>query len=500
MVKQPIPIELLERLSNLLVSKIGLHVPKNNWINWENKIYPLAKAFGFENINECISWLTTASLRQEELDILARHLTIGETYFFRDANAFKALEETILTDLIKQRADSKFLRIWCAACCTGEEPYSIAMLLHDLIPDLSTWNIHILGTDINPDFLQTCESGIYREWSFRLTAEAMKKKYFVRLRGGDYKIAPEIRGMVKFMHLNLIEDKYPMLLNGTHAMDVILCNNLLIYFSQDKIQHVVRQLSSALIDGGWLLTSPIEVPYILEKSLVPRKIHLSTFFKKQLTVVAEAQPEAVVAAESPAPAPFFSENATELLEPLPSPVESSTFPGEPQIFLFTEYFQLYAQGSYAEIVEKLEKTLSGKGRLPLTKQAIPSILLLAKSYASMGNLVKAFQWISQGLAIEKLDPELYLLQAMIHQESAQLEEAVESLQKALFIDPSLIMGYYALGNLMMKKGNEQEKERCFRNALVLLKKMGAGAEIPSSDGMAVAQLVGILSTLTAREE
>src|SRR5690606_353563 len=125
------------------------------------------------------------------IEILARHLTIGETYFFRDQRHLEVLEEYVFPKLLRScLADQRPLRIWSAGCCTGEEPYSIAMLLDRIIPQGGQWNATILASDINRSFLQKAAEGVYGEWSFRDTPAWARKQYFKRRKDGRFELLP----------------------------------------------------------------------------------------------------------------------------------------------------------------------------------------------------------------------------------------------------------------------------------------------------------------------
>jgi chemotaxis protein methyltransferase CheR len=151
-----------------------------------------ARELGFSDPQSCARMLLSEPLTQATLATLASHLTVGETYFFRDGNTFSALEERILPELLRERREAgRRLRIWCAGCCTGEEPYSIAMLLDRLLPDAEAWNITILGTDINPHFLRKAGDGVYGEWSFRDAPAWVRDRYFVRRRDGCHVLHPQ---------------------------------------------------------------------------------------------------------------------------------------------------------------------------------------------------------------------------------------------------------------------------------------------------------------------
>ncbi len=173
----------LEQLSELVAEQMGLYFPKERWHDFERGIRSAAKEFGFKDSESCLQHLLSSSLSKSQIEILASHLTIGETYFFREKKSFEALEEHILPELIRSRSGKeKRLRIWSAGCCTGEEPYSIAISIHKLLPDWKDWNITILATDINPNFLRKASQAEYTEWSFRGTPTWLKERYFSRKR------------------------------------------------------------------------------------------------------------------------------------------------------------------------------------------------------------------------------------------------------------------------------------------------------------------------------
>ena len=153
---------VLSKLSLFVASKIGLSFPNEKFVDLERGIKSASKEFNFENVEDFIDWLLASSLNHTQIEILASSLTIGETYFYRDEKYFEILENKILPGIISSRRNTeKRIRIWSAGCSTGEEPYSIAILLNKMIPDLKDWDITILASDINPKFLKKANEGIY---------------------------------------------------------------------------------------------------------------------------------------------------------------------------------------------------------------------------------------------------------------------------------------------------------------------------------------------------
>jgi chemotaxis protein methyltransferase CheR len=175
---------------------------------------------------------------------LLHHMAIGETYFFRDA---AILQDRILPRIIaRRRADSSYaIRIWSAGCATGEEPYTVAILLRKLLPDIARWSINILGTDINLEALNVARRGIYSAWSVRGILPATPD---LRLQGNHWIVSEQVRQMVKFEYLNLVDTQVGMI-----KADLILCRNVLLYIDRNLRPAINARLNAALAEGGELL-------------------------------------------------------------------------------------------------------------------------------------------------------------------------------------------------------------------------------------------------------
>ncbi|MEM9906710.1 MAG: CheR family methyltransferase, partial [Cyanobacteria bacterium P01_D01_bin.44] len=158
-------------------------------------------------------------------------LTNPESFFFRDKGQLGVLQQQILPELLQRHHLDKKLRICSAGCSTGEEPYSIAILLKELIPDLPEWDLIVFGVDINPVSIQKAQAGVYDPWSFRGVDESLWQTYFRRV-NNQFHIDPQLKKLVKFKRLNLVSDPL-MLQAGEQAnatLDLIICRNVFIYF------------------------------------------------------------------------------------------------------------------------------------------------------------------------------------------------------------------------------------------------------------------------------
>ncbi|MGH2687279.1 MAG: CheR family methyltransferase, partial [Actinomycetota bacterium] len=195
--------------------------------------------------------LADPSQGRHDLESFIAALVVGETHFFRAPQQFEALESRILPDVIDRCRSGRRLRLWSAGCASGEEAYSLAIVLRRMLPDLLEWDVTILGTDISRAALRKASEGAYGPWSFR-GVSGIYDGLFLR-RGDEVEVRPEVRAMVEFRYLNLVDDVYPSASTGTQSMDLILCRNVLMYLAPESAGGVVARLHDALAEGGWLV-------------------------------------------------------------------------------------------------------------------------------------------------------------------------------------------------------------------------------------------------------
>lgn len=205
---------------------------------------------------------TQSGMEWAELVLL---VTTGETYFFRDKIQIELLQKQILPELIDTNCRRRTLKIWSAGCATGEEAYSLAILVDGILPDRAGWEISILGTDINKHYLERAAKGTYGNWSFRNFKP--DERYFHKL-GENWQIDERIRSMLTFRPCNLIQDDFPDA--ETRDVDLILCRNVFIYFDAATIAAVARKFAHTLNSGGYLMTAPGEVPNQKIPGLTPK--------------------------------------------------------------------------------------------------------------------------------------------------------------------------------------------------------------------------------------
>jgi chemotaxis protein methyltransferase CheR len=238
----------------------------------------MAEALGLPGAPACASWLLAGPWDDARSALCARFLTVGETYFFREPRALDLVCDYALAHLA--RAEARPLRIWSAGCCTGEEPYSIAMTLRRRVPRLPPADVTILATDLNEAFLDFAREGKYRRWSFRRSDPADLAAFFRPLADGRFEIDPQLREQIRFAGLNLATGAYPSAATGTLAMDVIFCRNVLMYFGPEQVKRVIERLRDCLVDGGWLVVNASEASTQLFAGFTPVYHEDAVFFRK----------------------------------------------------------------------------------------------------------------------------------------------------------------------------------------------------------------------------
>ena len=493
-----IPEALLQRLSDYLTARVGLHFAKRSWKELQQKMTAAMTDFGFNQVEEFIEGLLSLSPTQNQIEILASHLTVGETYFFRERGAFEILEQSLLPGLIAaRRKTEKRLRFWSAGCSTGEEPYSLAILLDKLIPDLKDWNVTILATDINTGALRKAEEGIYSDWSFRDNPPWFKEHYFEKLDGNHHRLLPRIRKMVTFSYLNLSEDHYPALQNNTNAMDIIFCRNVLMYFAPGQIVLTVERFYRSLFDGGCLIVSPVETSLLSHSPFVTVRYPNSTFYKKDVHRAKVVQKAADHLEKASIPCPSMPLKAVKRRRPgKPSrPVRPAEFkkPEKAERTPYEKAAVLYQNGLYPEAEEILRKHKSNGGRNQ------ESCVLFAKVLANQGKLAEARGFCEEAVLADKCNSHLHYLLATILEEQKKGDEARGSLKKALYLDRNFVLAHFALANLSLRSGKMADARKHFSNVTEILSAYKPDDIIPESDGITAGRFADIIGTFRVQE-
>ncbi len=458
-----VPDALWQRVSEFIAQNTGLHFPSERRLDLQRGLAAAAAEFGLADGASCADWLLSAPLTRPQLHTVVSHLTIGETYFFRERKTFDALAAHILPEILRsRRGHGQRLRLWSAACSTGEEPYSLAILVQQLLPDWQDWDVTILATDINERFLQKATAGVYGEWSFRESPPGFKEQYFTPTSGGRFAIVPEIRSRVRFAHMNLAQDYFPSPTTGTEAMDVILCRNVLIYFTVSHARKLAQNLHHALADGGWLAVSPSECSQALFSQFVAVNFPGSILYRK-----GKAEERSPPIWPSPPSDTVAQSTASAFVAPPPS-VDEGVPPTSPP--------------SVEDAQDAVEFSL------------------LARESANQGQHAEALAWSERWIAADKIDVAAHYVHAMILQEMGEAGAARNSLQRAVYLQPDFALAHFALGNLARAGARSAEASKHFANALYLLRGSPPNALLPESGGLTAGRMMEIIASLLTQSD
>jgi chemotaxis protein methyltransferase CheR len=473
-----LPLQVLEGFNEFLALQIGYYVPQKNYREFERKLLDIGAAFGFKDLSVCLQWLKRAPLQQEQIDVLARYLSVGETYFFRDAHLFHLLRQKILPELIQKHIHDRRIRIWSAACCTGEEAYSIAILFRELLFDIGSWDIVIYATDLNLAFLRKAQTGCYNAWSFRGMPKDMKAKYFHKQPNGSFMLNPGVMKLVDFSYFNLVDDSPTIKIGARKSMDMIICNNVLIYFSHGQIQRTIDKLQAILVNDGWLIVTPIEAPSIKQNDLTLCTIEGYPFFRKssQPPVDNDAelkftQMDYAISSRSLEPPLKLNEHKINNQAPKVSLNESNTS-------------QAFAT-----------KSIATPKTAPEEPKDLSQTMAHIRKLADSGKLDDADAQCIRALESNKLEPSLHFLHGSILQALNNEAAAIDAFKRVVYLDSAYTMAYFMLGMLLHKKGDLKEAKRNFRNACSLLEKSTPDETVKGSDDMRASRLLEMISNI-----
>jgi chemotaxis protein methyltransferase CheR len=506
---------LFEQVSRSIEAWMGLFFPPERLGDLERKLQAAAAAFGCDDAESCARLLISSPLTKQQLDLLATYLTVGETYFFREPSSLAIVEQHLLPELLhERRIVDQHLRIWSAACCTGEEPYSIAIILHRLLPDLPAWKITLLATDISRRFLQKATEGVYGQWSFRAVPAAIQEQYFHRTLNGRYVIRPDVKQLVSFAQLNLADNQYPSPATSTGGMDLIFCRNVLIYFSAERTKRVIENFYRCLTDGGWLIVSPVETALVLNSSFTP--VHFSgvTLFRKDperktahfssnvpllTSVVEHWGPKNLVFSVPDTPDALLDSEHSLLKTDESGSLDNPTpeVRREMTLHAYEEADSAYACGRYGDAIEKLLTIPWDEAPeiFPFPSAREQGMELLTRAYANQGQLAEARLWCDRALAVNMMDPGLHYLRATIALECGQEAEARLSFTHAVSLDQHFVLAHFALGILARQRHERREAREHFATALALVRQYHPDDILPDSEGMSAGRLAQILTEM-----
>jgi len=249
----PLSEDVFRLIRDIIKDYCGLYFDDSSRYLIEKRLSRRVKNHHLNDFRDYYRFIRYDKNTEDELSAIMDILTVNETYFFREQNQLKAFSEEILEELKTTNKDRKTLRIWSAGCSTGEEPYTITMLINEK-GYFNGWDVEIYGSDINQRVLQAARKGVYRKNSFRTTEPYYIQKYFTE-EDGSFQIRDSVKKHVNFSYLNLLD---PFKTRFLGNMDVIFCRNVLIYFDSASRKRVIENFHNRLVNGGYLLLGHAE--------------------------------------------------------------------------------------------------------------------------------------------------------------------------------------------------------------------------------------------------
>lgn len=461
--KSPYCQQLLESVRCLIERTIGISLSVDEHGDFERRMSYVAEDLKSNSLEQCLETILRQSLSGSILSIVTRHVTVGDTYFFRDRSLYTLLERRIIPRWIED--SQRPIRVWSAACSTGEEPYSLAIFFKQLLPSKVANRIEIYATDLNRDSLKKAEQGVYREWSFRGAPSDLKQTYFKSSIDDSYEIDPSIRNKVKFSFHNLVEPWSAI--SPLNAMDLILCRNVLMYLSPDQQHTVINKLYQSLNPEACLLVSACETS--------------NTRFSKFKPVM-EGDTLAYQRPSLMETSIVFSQENFSPLDSIPAlPSFVAVKPSDK----LNKAFELYEAQSYDQLVKEANECI---------EDCEPELSeLFARAFANSGQLENAQLWIEKTLKKAPTNPSYRFLFATILQELGHDKEAVHEFEKTLYLDPTCIMALVSLGAIQQTLGNNDEGKRLHASALHLLSQYSPETIVPESDHMTAAAIIDFIT-------
>lgn len=388
---------------------------------------------------------------------LVEAITIGETYFFREPKQFDFVCEHLIPEFRNGYGNECTLRAWSAACSSGEEAYSLAILCRQM-----NQPVDILATDIAPESLAQAKQATYRDWSFR--GESLDRIRPFLMPGeteNQRTLNPSIRRAVRFRLLNLVTGKYPEATLGTMFLNVIFCRNVLIYFDQSTSQQIASRLVECLAPGGWLITASADLSLAKIPGITAVSNDWGTFYRRD-------------------------KPTDQFFAPLQTEVESPV------------------TASLPELIQSPPLSIEAPSEAPrnngpdASHPARPSSLYQQLQLLRQQDLPAALIKVRELADSHPLESSLHYHHGRLLMESGRAAEAAKAVQKALFLDQSAIMPHFLFGTIQMNRGQWEAAGRHFRIARQLCEAIRPEDPIPLSDSMTAAETTAAVDSQIAK--
>jgi chemotaxis protein methyltransferase CheR len=410
-----------------------------------------------------------------EVSQLAQELTVGETYFFRNSEQFRAFCEIALPQRMQARAGVRRLHLLSAGCASGEEPYSLAMLARERVPD-PAWEVSVQGLDINPAALARARRGRFSSWSLRETTPEVQRRWF-RSDGREFVLDESIRSAVRFEERNLtVADPgwWP-----AEYYDVVFCRNMLMYLTPEHAQRVVERIAGAMAPDGYLFLGHAETLRGLSRDFHLCQTHGTFYYQRKKAGEPQARWPEGGRQTPPMPAPLAglvagsygwveaieraSQRIHTLTRPAPAMTSSAPSPASARADLGA-VIEMLQRERFGEALGLVEGLPGGAGRDP------DVLLLRAVLLIHSGQPREAERFCQALLEIDELNAEAHYVLALCREGEGDAQGAIDHDAMAAYLDRTFAMPHLHLGLITRKRGDHQTARRELDQAMSLLQR------------------------------
>ncbi len=432
-----LPAPDFERFSRLVRQASGIYFSKNKAEVLRSALAQRAGIVGASDLGKYYDFVN--SIRGGgELVRLLEHLSVQETQFFRNRPHFEALRKYIIPELARSKEDERRLRFWCAGCSTGEEPYSVAMTVLDILPDPGSWSIRILGTDLNEVALRRAARGWYPEQKLACVDRQHLRRYFEPEKDG-YRLGDDVRRLIRFRRHNLVKDPLPV--ESLGGCDAVFCRNVIIYFTHDTAKFVIERFFDVINPGGYLFLGHSETLWKMSTMYSLVEIGDAFIYRKPSPGQGSRR---------------FIPDRRLRRAGLPPGVEHDR-----RLAGRDRRRDSQAGRPEPERQEQPQERRQEDEPAPPSSQKVKE---KARQYISRGEFGKAVSLINQALAPAAADAETYFLLGLAHEKANEPEAAREDFRRALFLDANLSLAYFHLASVLEQAGELKSAIREYRNA------------------------------------
>ena len=483
MIVAPLAAEI-ECFRGLVAERLGLYFEDSKLDFLADVLRQRMEGTGCRQFSAYQNRISSFAGERSEIGALAEQLTVGETYFFRYAEHFRAFAEVVLPNRIQARCGNRRLRILSAGCASGEEPYSLAILIRERFPELASWDVKILGFDVNSSVVEKAKRARYSPWSLRETPENLQVKYFHGA-GRDFELDKTMRSAVTFEARNLAEDD--PLFWQRDSFDAVFCRNVTMYFTMDVTRSVVARIAQSLAPGGFFFLGHAETLRAVSNEFHLRHTHETFYYQRREIYEKES---AMTLPLETAEHCSFRRPVPELVEPndswfgairraseriaqltqerngMDGSAPASTTPPmsnpRPAAWDRTVAIELLRREKFSEAMELLRA-------LPSESKTDPDAqLLIAVLLTNGGELSEAEKVCRHVLNLDELNAGAHYLMALCREHAGDQVGAVQHDQTASYLDSAFAMPHLHRGLVAKRSADVETARRELGRALPLL--------------------------------